>query len=713
MRRALDERPPPQRWPAARRRPLGALALAWALGCSGAAPDPNPAAEAPFEAKRGPPTGGPPAHRPGGVQGGQRPEAEPPARVTVLAPDPTAPGPQALAAALQGSIAPWTGRWPAPRPGEVWALWLAEGSPEALRGLLQPGPPRPDGLLVVLPPGAEDRQDWRPLAEVRVSVVDPVAALRQWGEAPPTPGPLLLAAAAAQAIGAHFELPVTPAAAALAAAALSEAELTAIDPGIRGALALGPTGEAPDPRARRGSPTALDPDISVRLAAAADPQLAPRLLADPEPLVRARALHRLREVDALQAALADPSSFVRVSAAQGLVELAHGGAHDAARPGLLQAAAHPDAYLRWKAAAGLGGDPHGLPALTAMLNDVDIDVRREAALSLKRAPEGALGRAEAAEGLRRAAQDPNTFVQRRAIEALPTFPGPETVTALEAALASPTALVGEAAARALAQLGRPVAPPRGYAPPSRPRSRGEAEAALASPDAVAQKDLCKLIEGEAWAAEVLAPLLASPDSELRKAAVGALGRSPAAGPALVAALADTDPDTVVTALVSLAALAHPDPAPVLPFLDHPDAELRLRATEALAAAIQAMKATGAPPSSEAQAAVARMSRDPDERIAAAAAPLDPTVSPAEVSSVLGRRALAAVGRIDPAEAQLLVRAAAPGAPAGLRRWGEAVIDAEDYLLHVIFSWNLPSTRPGSHWVLRPWPHRAFGQPDRG
>lgn len=670
------------------------------LACSGGPDAPLPGTDGP--ALRAPEGAGPPP----GAPPGPRPEASPPRHVTVLAVDPDAPGPAALAAALGAARAPWTGDWPPPRPGELWALWWAEGSPETLRALVQPGPPRPDGLLVIAPPGLLDEQGWRPRTEVRVSVLDPVELLQRWGAPPPTPPPALLAAVAAQAIGAHFALSYTP-----PLTSFSGIDLGGLDPGIRGTLALAAPRPDDDARARRASPTAADPDVAVRLAAAATGGGAPALIADPEPLVRARAARHLREPGALEAALRDPSSFVRVAAAQALVELGRGGAPEAARAGLRLAAAHPDAYLRWKAAAGLGGDAQGLPTLTAMLHDVDIDVRREAALSLASAPPGAPGWAEAGAALRRAATDPNSFVQRRALEALSAFPGPETTATLEGALQSPTALVAAAAAQSLARLGRPAPQPRAYAPPARPRDQAAALAALANPDAVAQKDLCKLIAGEPWAAEALRPLLRHPDSELRKAAVDALGRSPSATPDLLAALHDTDPDTVVTALVSLAALSQPDPEPYLPFLAHPDAELRLRAAEALAAALRAPARPT--PSPAARAAVAQLSRDPDERIAAALAPLDPSLDPAALPSVLGRRALAAEGRLAADEAQLLVLAAAPGADPALQRWAESVIGAEDYLLHVIFSWNLASTRPGSHWVLRPWPHRPFGQPNRG
>lgn len=614
----------------------------------------------------------------------------------MLAPDPGAPGPRALAAALGAPLQRWEGAWPAPAPGTIWLLWWVEAAPSAPLPLPENSAPRADMPLIVLPPGAVDAQGWRPLAKARVSVIDPRAALQAWDGPAVSAGPAALGLAAAEGVARHFGLPLRPAPAS-----------GPLPPGLAGAMGAAADPTAADPRLRRGAPQAADPDVAVRLAAAAQAPSA-ALAADPEPLVRARAARLLDDDSALQGLLADPSSVVRVVAAQRLTERV--GRSPAARAALRAAAAHPDAYVRWKAATGLAGDPEGLDLLIGLLSDRDIDVRREAAAALARPPADAAAQARAREALLRAAADPNSFVRRRVAEALGSYRDPRAMDALRRLAADPTSLVAEAAAMAGARAGLGLPRPAPYAPPARPTDAASAAAALATRDATRQKDLCGQISGEAWAGPLLLPLLAATDSEVRKAAIDALGHDPAAGAALRGALADPDPDVRITALVGLAAQP---PAEVDALLTElrgplaaPDAEERLRAAEALSAAARA------PASPAVEAALAALAVDPDERVRAAAVGARPGLLVPGEPAILVLRAAAAAGGAPPTD-QSLVSAARPGADPALAAWARQVIQVEDDLLHVVFSWTTPESRPLSHRVLRPLAPRPYGQPNRG
>ncbi|MCK6503726.1 HEAT repeat domain-containing protein [Myxococcota bacterium] len=635
------------------------------------------------------------------ARGAWTPEApwDGPWTVQVWAETPAAPGAQALAAGLGVPARAWQGGRPAVGPGTVAALWIPGGADaEALRRELglAPGAQGPQGSVVVVLGGGE--APWREEAAATlpwagVGVVDPVAETGLLGvrlaEDPPAaePGapaaPSLLGAVAAARLGAHYSLPVTPPAFALPE--LLAAWLGAPDPALRAAA---------DPRVRaeavrRQGPgdaaeaLARDPEAPVRLAVAAttlDPQLLARLAGDPEPLVRARAVDRA-PAGVARAALGDGSSLVRVVAADRLARLALAGDPEAG-PALGPAAESPDAYVRWKAAWGLSATPSARPALEALLGDVDSDVRRQAARSL-----GALRDPAALPALVAALDDPNSFVRRWAAEALGALDDPAALAPLRRAAADPTTLVAAAAAHALTRRGEPASAPH-YRPPAPPRSARDIAALAASDDATARKDLCKYLAGLPDHRGALEALAGDPDPEVRKSAVEALGWDPAALPTLGRALADPDPDVRITALDGLRRSGGSEDPLVLALLDHADAEIRLRAAEALAAHATRSAAAGA--------ALAARAGDADERVRAAVVGADP-------------------GLLDPAEPALLVRYAAgagPGDPEAAG-WVRGLLVREDELLHERFSWNAPADRPPSHRALRPPVVRAYGHPDRG
>lgn len=184
---------------------------------------------------------------------------------------------------------------------------------------------------------------------------------------------------------------------------------TAISPRLVDVAAAGHRGDAET--ARRGL-TAHDPRVrEVALGALARAGVLDAdtvlhaLRADPDAAVRRRAcdlaasLERGDPVDAaLRSALEDPDPLVVEAACWALGERVPGGAiEDLARV----ARAHPDARAREAALGALGaiGDPRGLPAVLAALEDRPT-VRRRAVVAL-----AAFDGEEVAAALQRAAQD--------------------------------------------------------------------------------------------------------------------------------------------------------------------------------------------------------------------------------------------------------------------------------------------------------------------
>lgn len=590
-------------------------------------------------------------------------------------------GPVAMGEALRLPIVPWDGMRPATRPGEAAIVWIPVNSDiPRLRGVFARDAHRPGGageVVVVLSPG---NAAWAARAHAElpwagVAIVDPAISLSLWADpARAAADPRLAGLTAGVVLADHYRVRFHPA-------------KGRFPPGLDEVLGAPDPADlaAPDPRtrgeaARSGGADALaeDPEPAVRLGVAistTDAVVLARLATDTEPLVRARVADRCEDVAILDALARDPSSVVRVIATHRLARL---GVPEAQAP-LRAAAASPDAYQRWKAASGL----EDAAILASLLKDPDIDVRREAARRLGAV--GAPGPAVAA--LIGALTDDNSFVRRWAAVGLGRIGDPGAVSALRTARADPTALVAEAASTA---LGEP--PPRRFVPPGKPGSDAELYALLESADATVRKDAAKFFAGRDDAGERLGPLARDPDSEVRKSAVEALGWSRGNAALLLPALSDPDPDVVVTALDGLRRGADGDAAAIAPLLGHADAEIRLRATEALAAL---------GPSD----ALAACLLSPDERIRAAAVSVFPGRLAAEEPSALVRRAARSRRRGD------ALVATEPGTDADF--WAIGVYAREDDLLHVRFSWNDASDRPSSYRALRPPVIRAYGHPDRG
>lgn len=710
--RARDPAEPPIPWTRLARRVLHLPVPGLLLAACADPPDPlpPPAGPAPPGGPT-PPHAQPPTPTPPGAPAEARtqaargaPEAvapwSGPWTVQVWAEDPAEPGAVALASGLRAPISAWTGGRPAAPAGTVAVLWLepspamgatSDGATSWTGALAPPPGAAPAGAVVAVLAGGEAA--WRTEAAIAlpwaaVAVVDPMAEARLFGVEQAL-APSVLGALSAWRIAAHYELPAAPPAGPLPpplAAALGPvdpADLGAADPRVRA--------EAARRQADTAAAQALvdDPDPAVRLAvatSATQPQVLAALARDPEPLVRARALDRGAAGPARQG-LRDPSSVVRVVAAHRLASLARTGQEEALQ-GLWEAADSGDAYVRWKAAWGLAGargGPDGSRArdrLEALLGDRDSDVRRQAARAL-----GELGDPAAMPALIAALRDPNSFVRRWAAQGLGALGDPAAAPALRQAAAEPTALVAAAAAEALTRLGQPTRPSP-YRPPAPPLAADEVRRLSTAADATLRKDLCKHLAGQPEHHALLIGLTRDADGEVRKSAVEALGWDAAGRPALRAALSDDEPDVVITALDGLRRMGGDEDPALLALLDHPDAELRLRAAEALAA--------WAGPGEPARRALEALARDPDERVRAAAV-------------------RAAPGRVAPDEVALLVRHAAgrwPGAPAHAG-WAEGLLAREDELVHQRFSWNDPADRPAAHQALRPPVIRPYGHPDRG
>lgn len=600
----------------------------------------------------------------------------------------------AFASALGTTVTEWDHRRPTPPAGTAALVWIDSETPidGVLRALGQPNGAAGGEIDVVLDrreaaaqDEAEDRLPW-----AGVGLLSAASALRWWVGPGASVSPEALPLAAAREVAAHYGVPYVP-----CTGTVGELVLDA---------ALCPTQamlESPDVRVRTEARRALrtpgetpDAEVPVQLVQAAfgDQALLAKLAALPEedPLVQARIADRTDDVELLRRYTQVPSSAVRVVAANRLAHLAAGastpGGRVEAGAALVALARSPDAYVRWKAAWGLGRVRGSTEVVTDLLGDVDIDVRREAAHSL-----GQLSDPASIPALLAAQHDANSFVRRWASDALRQFPSdPRAVAGLEAALDDPAGMVGMAAARA---LGRPFP---GWAPPH-PSGPGEAMRLLADRDPTTRKDACKFLaqvgSPEAQAALLLATR--DEDSEVRKSAVEAIGwdTGPGVRDALVAALQDPDPDVVVTSLDAFGRRGDLGDAGrgILQRRDAIalDGEVRLRLLEAMAASGQA--AAGLDLTDErAEAAFVR-----------AGVPLGgadlPPASPSWIRRVVAHERQVAIGDAGVADLQ----------------WELGVLAREDLLIHLRFSWTDEADRTMSHRALRDPVIREYGHPNRG
>jgi HEAT repeat protein len=607
-----------------------------------------------------------------------------------------APGAHALATALSLPTRAWDGSLPSPARGELALIWLEAGAP-APTPAAQPGEGATVAVLGPGDPGWATRMS-AALPWLGVDVVDATASTALWAE--PTTAlaePAVAGLVAAQAVAAHYSLPYQP-----------PPNAPSAIPGLAQFLAPGAAPDSDDPRAVATAALAQPeaglvdhPEPAVRLALATsshDQALLARLARDPEPLVRARAADRVHSVPLLSELCWDGSSVVRVVATHGLARLAQQGEHGPELQRALQEVAQrsPDAYQRWKAAFGLGWLPDQSKTLASLLEDPDVDVRRQAASSL-----GQQRDTTAVQALIGALDDPNSFMRSTTVRALANTNDPRTLDALRGALRDEALLVRGEAAFALRRHGIEAHAER-YRPPQPPARREALVALHARPDPTTRKDATKFAAGRDDAPALLEATLQDPDPEVRKGAVQALGAAHDIAPLLLPLLSDPDPDVLVTTLESLRRAGGYPVDPLLPLLAHPDAEPRLRAVEALAA-------LGPHPALE------HLAEDPDERIRAAWAQAYPHLVRDDDPSALVRRAAAqAAAELWRGDPSLLVRAACePPLDPHAAYWARGVLAREDDLLHLRFSFNDERRIPASHQAMRPPVVREYGHPNRG
>lgn len=597
------------------------------------------------------------------------------------------PGAVALAQGLGATLQPFV----APGPGTRAVVWLPPGAP------LPDLPSAGGAVVVVVGPGASAWRD-RAVAHFGRSgadVVDTVATARRW-TASEGLGPVAAGAAGAWEIASHFGLPYTP--------------VQVEDDGVLGVVLAGAPPADGRPLAwawarATGQEPGSPPDDVAAVLAEAGAAPTPAHVDALEPLVRARALDAVDAVDVLRAHLDDPSSVVRLVAAHGLARLAiDGGSRVAGLKGALEAAAaSPDAYLRWKAAHGLGHVEGAVDVLIPLLADPDIDVKRAAARSLGRQRDPS-----AVPALRAALDDSNSFVRQWAARGLAELGHPDALPALLHATTDDTALVREVAADGARRLGADL-----QVEPYQPPRPGDPAALLAmatGPDGTARKDALKLLAGTPEGTRAAVAALRDPDSEVRKQAVEGLGWARSPQPQVVDALTDDDPDVLVTALIALRRRPVAGSEAALgPLLQHSDPEVQLRAAQALAALAQG------DPTSPAGQILKGAVTNRDERIRAAAVRVHVEALSPEEPSVLVRRAAAASGGApcETPEVDWLASTACPGTSPDAAAAAQGLLSREDDLLHLRASWTDRKDRPRSHRALRPPVLRPYGDPDRG
>lgn len=447
--------------------------------------------------------------------------------------------------------------------------------------------------------------------------------------------------------------------------------------------------------------SSADSSMVVRLATArtTKEQRALEVLAkDIDPWVRARAMDRLQSIDILDVGLSDPSSLVRVVAGHQLSILAKEGHKDACSP-LRKASQAADAYVRWKGAYGLGFCD-AIDELVVLLDDVDIDVQRQAAQSLGKQKD--VFKAE--KPLKRKIRTTNSFVRRWALQSLAQIQSKEIEEFLQNYLHQSTSILERnIIAQELHRRGHHITVER-FIPPKPPKDHKDLERILAAKDPTALKDIAKFLALKKRFHEQLFLLAEHEDSEIRKSAVEGLGWN--GDPRVYQFLDDSDPDVVVTALDGIRRSRIGNGKGIEPLLRHPDSEIRYRALQALVAVFGEL-------SQNQRALIGEFCADSDERIRAAALMMYPKKMKSDEPSDWVRWKISLSDSIvfqkgvdDMASLSIL-------GDADQKAWIRGIVEFEDEFLHRRFSWNDEEDRPPSHRVLRPPLFREYGFPNRG
>lgn len=415
-----------------------------------------------------------------------------------------------------------------------------------------------------------------------------------------------------------------------------------------------------------------------------------------EPWIQSQALRHTNNVQSLERGLQSGSSVVRLVSLGRLSDLMRSNADQDGCRLLKDAATSPHAYERWKAAYGLGFC-EATTELVQLFNDVDIDVVRQAVLSLSNQKTAHAYLPQ----LLTLTKHSNSFVRRWTWKTIASLDNVDGTSALQACVDNePAILAKEECALGLHRKGIRVDVPR-YVPPDF-KQIGDLTEAVEHPDPTYRKDLAKFLSNSPSGVHALKELAHDNDGEVRKSAVEALGY--ARDPIVWGALQDTDPDVVVTALVSIA-MGHIDGSceNLIPLMQHSDGEIQLRAIEAMSGLIGISTV-----SQSCARSLTSFSKHPDERIRAVVLTNIPSQLESDEQSLLVLFSIA--DKIRQQREDLMVQWALDD---DKKYWLSGVVALQDDLCHAIFSWNDPKNKPMTHQGLRPPLFRTYGQPNRG
>ena len=425
-----------------------------------------------------------------------------------------------------------------------------------------------------------------------------------------------------------------------------------------------------------------------------------KLTQDDDPWIRAQAVRQSTEFADVGRLITDDSSLVRVTAGHRLGELLREDSTTVGCQLALQLTKSTDAYVRWKGAYALRFCQNTSKELVRLFGDVDIDVQREAVLSIQYHSDVN----QHIDSTRDLTRHKNSFVRRWAWTTISNLVHPEVRNMLEDCMKSePALLAKEACSDGLNRLGvrsdRPM-----YLPPRASDVQDTAKV-RSHPDPTFRKDAAKFLVKAAYGEEVLTELMQDSDGEVRKTAVEALGFRQS--PLVWDGLQDSDPDVIVTALEAIRiGRVTGDLETVRPFLSHPDTEIRLRAVEVWTTFSHQLTYS----QSE---TLQTLMESRDERIRAAIVEEFPTwVAEDEpsmwvrLSSVRGTQKSSTLWPND-AMIQMYQRGNNEQA------WVDGLIQEQDDLVHEMYSWNHPSDKPQSHRALRPPRFAPYGHPNRG
>jgi HEAT repeat protein len=384
-----------------------------------------------------------------------------------------------------------------------------------------------------------------------------------------------------------------------------------------------------------------------------------------------------RATSALVNSLSDPELVLPAAGA-----LAHIGDSDAFEA-LLQLLTHPERAVRQAAIAALNSIGHAdTPARIVPLLDHPSPLARESAVRIA----GYFGYRECVDPMLQRCADPSEPVRRAAVEQLPFFDDPRALAALMTAIAADSPSVRAVAAAALARVDEADARPALLAALNDSdawvryfalRSIGSLQSSSAAPAVrrllecdpaghvrLAAIDVLGRLE-VADAASLLGPLTASPEPDLARAAIRALGHlsETAVKPILQQLLRAGEGWRRVEAVTAVAARGGVEAVSALQWVAAADeapevvteaiealARLASRDRDEAAGATQALISLLVEPATR-DAAIAALARLPARRLADVAAALH------HPSPAVRRAAVEALGRMQQPEASRVVESA--------------------------------------------------------